>query len=67
MIMNCRAEDGSMPKRKPYLTDVSDEERAFFVVPYLAWSARTPRKAPTTYARSSTSCAGSCGLEYLDA
>ena len=46
--------------RKPYPTDVSDEEWAF-VAPYLTLDdPKTRRSAAMTCARSSTPCAGSC-------
>src|SRR5215217_6245191 len=54
-----------MPNRKPYPTDVSDEEWSF-VAPYLALIREdAPPSARTICARSSTPCAGSCAQVRL--
>ena len=45
--------------RKPYPTDVSDDEWAF-VAPYLTLMRPTRRSATTSCARCSTACAGWC-------
>jgi hypothetical protein len=45
--------------RKPYPSDVSDEEWAFFVAPYLALVREDAPSAPTTSGGCSTPCGGS--------